>query len=182
MISQVEDQDNLTQTNSEKKATKPIYQKILVAVDAIETDTEVFETSLQLAKANQSQLMIFSAIQEPTSKTMDLPIYSEMAGYGAIYSQEMIELEEKLIQEHLEEVQTWLNRLAQQAIQQGIKTKIEYSYGEPGKEICAIAKKWEADLIIMGRRGRSGISELFLGSVSNYAIHHAPCSILIVQH
>jgi len=36
-------------------------------------------------------------------------------------------------------------------------------------------------LVEMGRRGCSNISEMFLGSVSNYTIHHAPCSIMIVQ-
>ncbi|MEO0350033.1 MAG: universal stress protein, partial [Cyanobacteria bacterium P01_A01_bin.15] len=41
--------------------------------------------------------------------------------------------------------------------------------------------QWNADLIMMGRRGRSGFSELLLGSVSNYVMHHAPCSVLTVQ-
>ncbi|MEM8777947.1 MAG: universal stress protein, partial [Cyanobacteria bacterium P01_G01_bin.49] len=150
--------------------------------DFLEKNTEVFDTSLELASANNSQLIIFSAIQEPTSKTIDLPIYSEMAGYGAIYSPEMVELEEKLIQENLEELQTWLHKLAKQANQQGIKTEVDYSYGDPSKQICALAKKWGVNLIVMGRRGRNRLTELFLGSVSNYVIHHAYCSILVVQH
>jgi nucleotide-binding universal stress UspA family protein len=33
----------------------------------------------------------------------------------------------------------------------------------------------------MGRRGRTGLSELFLGSVSNYVTHHAPCSVLTLK-
>ena len=48
--------------------------------------------------------------------------------------------------------------------------------------ICNAAISWQADLIIMGRRGRTGLSELFLGSVSNYVLHHAPCAVLVVQH
>ncbi len=38
-----------------------------------------------------------------------------------------------------------------------------------------------ADLIVVGRRGRSGLSELILGSASNYVLHHAPCSVLTLQ-
>ena len=47
--------------------------------------------------------------------------------------------------------------------------------------ICELAKFWNADLIIMGRRGRSGLAEVFLGSESNYVLHHAPCSVQIVH-
>ncbi|NEP40617.1 MAG: universal stress protein, partial [Okeania sp. SIO2H7] len=35
--------------------------------------------------------------------------------------------------------------------------------------------------IVMGRRGHSVFSELLLGSVSNYVIHRAHCSVHIVQ-
>lgn len=31
------------------------------------------------------------------------------------------------------------------------------------------------------RHGRSGLSELLLGSVSNYVVHHAPCSVLTIH-
>jgi len=36
-------------------------------------------------------------------------------------------------------------------------------------------------LVVVGRRGHSGLSELFLGSVSNYVLHRAPCSVLTIQ-
>lgn len=33
---------------------------------------------------------------------------------------------------------------------------------------------------MMGRGGRSGLDEFFLGSVSNYVLHHVPCLVLAV--
>ena len=54
--------------------------------------------------------------------------------------------------------------------------------GDPKDVVCQVADEIDADLIIMGRRGRSGLAELFLGSVSNYVLHHAPCSVHIVHH
>ncbi|TBR57084.1 universal stress protein UspA [Westiellopsis prolifica IICB1] len=74
-----------------------------------------------------------------------------------------------------------LKSFANQAIAAGVPTEYSQSLGSPSRIICETAKTWEADLIIMGRRGISGLSELILGSVSNYVTHHAPCSILIVQ-
>ena len=53
--------------------------------------------------------------------------------------------------------------------------------GNPGRSICELASTWEADLILVGSRGLKGLKEMFLGSVSNYVTHHAPCSVLIVR-
>ncbi len=53
--------------------------------------------------------------------------------------------------------------------------------GDPGRIICEIARDCDADLIVMGRGNHSGLNEFFLGSVSNYVLHHAPCSVLAVQ-
>ncbi|NBC65912.1 MAG: universal stress protein, partial [Bacteroidetes bacterium] len=77
---------------------------------------------------------------------------------------------------------TWLRSLQKVATNQGIQADYEYAVGEPGKLICQLAKQHEVDLIIVGRRGRRGMSEILLGSVSNYVIHHAPCHVLVVQH
>ncbi len=182
MTNQVKSPQVLNQENFVPQRVAPRYQKILVAIAEDSSSKEVFETALQLAKAQNSQVMIVTVIQENNRGGMDLPLYSGMTGYAGIYTQEMIELEEKLRQETLEELQSWLRRLTQQGIKQGINVDSDCLYGQPGLQICAMAKTWEADLIVVGRRGRQGLSELLLGSISNYVIHHAPCSTLVVQH
>jgi nucleotide-binding universal stress UspA family protein len=65
--------------------------------------------------------------------------------------------------------------------ERGIAVEFEQTMGDPGQSICKVAKNWGANLILMGRNRKSGISELFLGSTSNYVLHHAPCSVLAVQ-
>jgi nucleotide-binding universal stress UspA family protein len=74
-----------------------------------------------------------------------------------------------------------LRSLEEQATAASISTEFSQSVGDPGKAICALAKTWNADLIVIGRRGLSGFQEFWLGSVSNYVLHHAPCHVLTIQ-
>ena len=74
-----------------------------------------------------------------------------------------------------------LQSYASEANTAGVNTEFRQILGNPGSVICNLARKWEADLIVVGRRGRKGLTEFFLGSVSNYVLHHAPCSTLTVH-
>jgi nucleotide-binding universal stress UspA family protein len=38
----------------------------------------------------------------------------------------------------------------------------------------------DAELIVVGRRGRGAVSSIVLGSVSSYVLHHATCPVLVV--
>jgi nucleotide-binding universal stress UspA family protein len=38
-----------------------------------------------------------------------------------------------------------------------------------------------ADLLVVGSQGHGGFAEVLLGSVSQYCVHHAPCSVLVIQ-
>ena len=53
--------------------------------------------------------------------------------------------------------------------------------GTPGTQIVEEASEWAADLFIVGSRGRSVLKRVFLGSVSRYVVHHAPCSVEVVR-
>ena len=62
-----------------------------------------------------------------------------------------------------------------------VSTEYTQLAGNPGRIICELASSWSADLIIVGSRELKGLKEIFLGSVSNYVTHHAPCSVLIAR-
>lgn len=53
--------------------------------------------------------------------------------------------------------------------------------GSPAQIILNAAKTVAADLIVVGARGRSRVTELVLGSVSHRVVTHASCPTLIVK-
>ncbi len=53
--------------------------------------------------------------------------------------------------------------------------------GSPAYSIVAFASDWNADLVILGSHGRTGLARLLLGSVARNVLHHAGCSVLIVR-
>ncbi len=53
--------------------------------------------------------------------------------------------------------------------------------GKPADEILAAAREWEADLIVIGTHGRSGVSRLVLGSTAELVVRHASCPVLVIR-
>jgi len=53
--------------------------------------------------------------------------------------------------------------------------------GHPAEAIVDTARKVGADLIIVGRRGLSGVTRFLIGSVSDRIAHHAHCPVLLID-
>ncbi len=53
--------------------------------------------------------------------------------------------------------------------------------GSPVDEICGLAKKFDADIIVVGTHGRRGVSRLLLGSVAEGVLRSALCPVLVVR-
>jgi nucleotide-binding universal stress UspA family protein len=156
-------------------------KKILVAVDYEDKTPEVFDTALRIAKVYNSEIRIFYSLQKPLIPYSNTFVYGHLGGYGGVYSPELMEVEEQLNEDVQTDLQAWLDGFAKRAIAEEITATADYRIGEPGQEICLVAKDWGADLIVIGRHARGGLSELLLGSVSNHVIHHADCSVLVVK-
>lgn len=63
----------------------------------------------------------------------------------------------------------------------GLTAEADRRDGDAATEILAAANATKADLIVMGTRGRTGLSRLVLGSVARNVLHHAACSVLVVR-
>ena len=53
--------------------------------------------------------------------------------------------------------------------------------GDPRSVLVEEARRWKADLVVVGSHGRSGLKRVVLGSVAAHVASHAPCSVLIVK-
>jgi nucleotide-binding universal stress UspA family protein len=53
--------------------------------------------------------------------------------------------------------------------------------GDAKREIVADAEEWQADLIILGSHGHSGIGRWLLGSTAEFVVRHAPCSVEVIR-
>lgn len=63
----------------------------------------------------------------------------------------------------------------------GVNAEFLVWEGEPGSSIAAAAEAEDADMIVVGTRGRSGAERMLLGSVSDHVVRHAPCPVLVVR-
>lgn len=61
------------------------------------------------------------------------------------------------------------------------KVKHEGVWGSPNWEIFSKAEAWKADLIVVGSHGRSALGRFFLGSVSQWLLSEARCSVRIAR-
>jgi nucleotide-binding universal stress UspA family protein len=155
-----------------------MFHKLLVALDQSELSSRVFEEAMAIAKVTQAQLMLLHVLS-PFDEGYPAVAFSGMD--GLMLHQQAIETFTRQMEALEKEGLAYLQALAERAINEGVTAEFSQNLGNPGGTICALARTWNADLIIMGRRGRSGLSEILLGSVSNYVLHHAPCSVLAVQ-
>jgi nucleotide-binding universal stress UspA family protein len=150
-----------------------MFEKILVAVDDTESSHIIFDRALMLAKANSSALMLIHVL------TIVDNVYpgDTFIGIPELALQTYAKRLEIREQAGIEKLQS----LEAKATAAGIPTEFTQNVGDPGQLICEVAKNWNANLIVMGRRGLSSLSELFMGSTSNYVLHHVPCNVLTIQ-
>lgn len=160
------------------------YDRILAAVDASPLQSIVFEQALETAKLHQAELKCLHCLEidiNPLGASA-VPIVGIPVGASVLSpSAADFQASQQVWEARLTKVKQWLQEYCQIAEHQGVAASFEAIQGTPENQVCNFAQKWQADLIIVGRHGRTGLTEFFLGSVSNHVIHHAHCSVLVVQ-
>ena len=155
-----------------------MLNKILVAID-IREDNNTFDEALHLAKTTNAKLMLLNIIAPDDTNYPNPFIYSGYE-YG-LGDDSLVTVYQEQWRKFKQRGMDTLQSLAEQATAPGVEIEYIQDFGNPGRTICDRAKSWSADLILIGSRGLTGVKEMFLGSVSNYVTHHAPCSVLILR-
>ncbi|MBF2073438.1 MAG: universal stress protein [Synechococcales cyanobacterium C42_A2020_086] len=159
-----------------------MFQKILVAIDHSDSSRRVFETALTLAKSLSAQLMLVHVLTPVEKGYPERATWADISNFDTQLQQELMERYSQQWQTFEQQTLQRLQWLVNEAEDAGVTTDWTQRFGTPGSVLCQVAKTWGADLIVLGRRGHRGLTEMLLGSVSNYVLHHAPCSVIVVQH
>ncbi len=156
-----------------------MFDKLLVAIDRTDMAERVLERAIALAKAMQSKVMLVHVL---SGDDTDVPHPISLApGLDYYYSNpELLQSYRDRWAQYEKEGLEQLRWLAEKAKVKGVEVEWSQPAGSPGRSICELAKTWNADAIVIGRRGRRGLSELLLGSVSNYVTHNATCNVLLI--
>jgi nucleotide-binding universal stress UspA family protein len=66
---------------------------------------------------------------------------------------------------------------------EGLETEVRtlVRIGTPADQIIRAADELEADLIVIGGRGKGAIEAIVLGSVAYRVLHYAPCPVLVTR-
>ena len=88
---------------------------------------------------------------------------------------------EKLYSKRKASGQTLLGEAFQELSNTRLDMREKLEEGPEAESILNIAKKCQADLIVMGTRGHGTLKGLLVGSVSRKVIHHSSCPVMVVH-
>jgi len=135
-------------------------EKILLTTDGSEFSEGAVKEAISLAGKCSSQLTAISV---------------------AIANEEYASEAPQLVEKAEAEAASNLEAVKAVATAAGIDCATEVHTGDsPYRIIIDEAKRNGSELIVMGRRGRTGLKKVAMGSVTARVIGHAPCDVLVV--
>ncbi len=146
-----------------------LIQNILVPVDFSDCASEVVERATELAQGLGARLRLLHVIEPPDGIALDTPLKTTR---GAGHTETVIEY-------LTGDAETRLPRYVQQT--KGVETETLVRIGPASETIVDAADEVDADLIIMGTHGRSGLAHLLLGSIAEQVMREAPCPVLSIR-
>ena len=86
-----------------------------------------------------------------------------------------------VVEDHEREARETAARAADRLAGLGLSVEVVARQGDPATTIVEEARDWQADLIVVGSHGRTGIQRLLLGSVAQAVVSRASCSVEVVR-
>jgi nucleotide-binding universal stress UspA family protein len=142
----------------------PQIQNILVAVDFSDYSEAALRYATFLAEKFGATLTLVHAV-EPYVYPEDLS-----AGFT------IEEIDRRWMQRQKEKLET-----LRQTIKEGIPATVVVTMGTAWNRIVGAAKSWNADLVVIGTHGRTGLKHALMGSTAERVVRHATIPVLVVH-
>jgi len=138
------------------------HQIILHPTDFSERSQYAFQLACSLARDYEARLIVLYVAQ-PT------PVI-----FG-----EMVAVPQVPLDEELRPWRQKLHELQQTTAQTQVETNLRV--GDPAEEVLREAEEMQADLIVMGTHGRTGLGRVLMGSVAEQVVRRATCPVLTIK-
>jgi nucleotide-binding universal stress UspA family protein len=137
-----------------------MYDRILVPTDGSTGSAHVALQALDLAETYGATLYALSVV--------DWTITAQLSDTG----------QDDQFHDRAERAVEVVERMAES---HGVDVVTEVQEGDPAETILSYAEDIEADAIVAGTHGRSGIKRRVLGSVAERLVRHATCPVMTVH-
>jgi nucleotide-binding universal stress UspA family protein len=142
--------------------------KILIAIDGSDFSQAAMQSVIARPWPPDTQVKVLHVVEPPS-----LLMGREMGGYDPEF-----EMVWKALREQAKEL---VAKAAEKLRAAKFKVSTELVEGDPKSQIIDIANEWNADMIVLGSHGRTGINRFLMGSVSQAVVRHAHCSVEIIR-
>jgi len=139
-------------------------KRILVPIDFSDCAKKALQYAIPLAKEHEAAITLLYVV--PTSYAI--------GEYGGI---DYASLEADMRASGDKQ----LSALAVDEVRGEVSADTLIRTGTAAAEIIEVARSLPADLIVVSTHGRTGLKHVFLGSVTEHVIRHAPCPVLVVR-
>ncbi len=75
----------------------------------------------------------------------------------------------------------YLNKKSDELAQKGLQAEVRVLIGNPAEEIVSFAEEEKADLIIMGSKGKAGLSRWYMGNIAGKVARDTDIPVLLVK-
>lgn len=150
---------------------RDIFGKMLVPTDNLENSKEAFQYAVDLAKKHGSIISVLHVV--------NIGYLEEAGRYESSYFKLPHGYGENLLEQEKAETDQFIKEGSGE--NQDLRIERHLRKGDPATEILKFAKETAPDIIIMGTHGRTGLSHVLMGSITEKVIRKAPCPVLTVK-
>jgi nucleotide-binding universal stress UspA family protein len=144
-----------------------MYKTILVPLDGSKRAEAILPHVGQLAQCYEAKVVFFRVVEPPP--LMVTPGQPDLA----FHHQEL--------ERRTEEAELYLKSIEGEFRQLGIKAQVELGHGAVVEAIIGAAARHEADLIALASHGRSGLAQVFYGSVAAGVLQRVDRPLFLVR-